>query len=366
LAPLSVVWCVSATYSTEDGCNTMKYLEAVGLKRQADRNGMRRHSGNGHVVEYHPKTGRWAHYKGGNTIGEGTDHTSMAEHIDKHFYAGHGPAGADTPSQHSELTENEGRGYHGEMWSQHQDNAKAHKAYNDMHARVMKESGASHEEAKHFLDSIAGRHLAGNEHNLKQHHQRWKKTYNPADYKSESQHSEEDLKDTRPLNTQHVTEERARELVAGNQFVSQHAEAKDPERAINNYGYHPKASDSKNVRYDHDEGHTITFTRGSGGWSHSDKKSNKQTTGTGFASLMSHLKKTHDVSQHAEDDMMREYMTGFEHGYRGHAQKSKNKHYINGHGMGADKAGEDHHEMGSKQEFDGADAYDSWKHYNTR
>lgn len=200
-----------------------RHLEAVGLIRQADRDGLRRHAGKGHVLEYHNKTGRWTHYKNGKVHAEGNDHQSLAEHVDKTFYAPHGPAGEIEPSQHSEqlkpvvnpyntsmahlqeagrvcapipmrpvakttsqhseeeITDNEGYGYHGEMHSKHGVEG-SHAAYNRMHSHVMKVTGASHEEARHFLDSTHGRHLANNEQHLKPFYDRFKKTYNPEQY----------------------------------------------------------------------------------------------------------------------------------------------------------------------------------------
>ena len=69
-------------------------LAAVGLNRQANREGLARYAGKGHVIEVHPQTGRWVHYHKGATVSEGSDHRSLSDHIDEHF---NGP-----DSQHSE------------------------------------------------------------------------------------------------------------------------------------------------------------------------------------------------------------------------------------------------------------------------
>lgn len=89
-----------------------------------------------------------------------------------------------------EITGNPGYGYHGE--AQHEFGEKhAHHIYNVMHAKVMKHAGATHDEAKHFLDSTHGRHMYAHrgysnlqkqEAHIQRAFKTFKKTYHPDQF----------------------------------------------------------------------------------------------------------------------------------------------------------------------------------------
>lgn len=114
------------------------------------------------------------------------------------------------------ITNNPHYGYHGAVANEavegikHKDKydmaeAHGHKKYNETHAHVMHHTGASHDEAKHYLDSKHGRHLHGREHDvgyLKKDFKHFKKSYNPEDFTS--QHSEEGAEQSEQFVETHI------------------------------------------------------------------------------------------------------------------------------------------------------------------
>lgn len=114
-------------------------------------------------------------------------HSLGPKHPRKRCFECHGVG-----TQLANKTNNEGRGYHGEVYLKHdslpmeEKQKKSAEEYAKTHAHVMKLTGEhDHVAVRNFLDSKSGRHLHGKENDhayVKKQYTGWKKSYNPEDY----------------------------------------------------------------------------------------------------------------------------------------------------------------------------------------
>lgn len=132
------------------------------------------------------------------TYAKGRDPVKAAANVAKHIHSI--PAQrTDTTAYGGSMTEsfssNKSHGYYGQAFN------AAHEALNDeeaahehaagkffdTHRSVMHHTGASHTEAKHYLDSVHGRHLHGQEspNYIKKDFAKFKKTYKPEHFTNE-------------------------------------------------------------------------------------------------------------------------------------------------------------------------------------